>query len=686
MNEILISSSVLILILTGARLLFRNKVSRRLQYALWLLVALRLLVPVSFGQSSHSVAALADRLEKGSKPVQQIQQTLQEPIAGPSRAELYEQLLNEYQEREDSGTESIPPAVRQEIESQVEQQITVPTVKEILTAIWIGGMGVMVLWFLAVNLTFLRRARQGSIPFETTAKIPVLISPNVPSPCLTGLFRPVIYLTPASVRSEESLKHIITHELVHLRHADHFWSALRCLCLCIYWFDPLVWLAAVLSRRDCELACDEAALKKLGDSQRIAYGKTLLETVTQSRSPARILETATAMNETKKQLKERVNCIVKKPKTLLIAAAILVLTAAIAAGCTFTGSKPTKPPATEPPVTEPLPTTPTIPDPTDPSSPTGPPTTQPPVTRPPVTQPPVTEPPPTVLEGVDPGEPIPTLPPTTQELYVSYSQIYRDVYYKIYTDYCDLLTDEQLEDWILYYNHIYHPQINNNEWSANRMLLVTFVQRYDISREEFDRATANFMGRLAVHDWIYWHLETEIPNADIIYTFDDEIINEYYLLDAPIYDPPPAFTVKDNSSATDCHEILPPDSIRIQDFQEDDYNFDREYREAYYRSWVGFLPLLSDSQRQEYFDWVDDFRSENDYGRDQQEMLLVAMIKQFNIPRAAFEQAVAYYISAAEAVGCDLASELYEPPNPDIIYTFDNEIINEYYRIRMDEA
>lgn len=381
MKEILISSSVLILALVLLRSLLRGKVSRRLQYGLWLLVALRLLIPVSFGQSDYSVTTLTNKIEQESKPIQQIQESLREPIAGPSRAEIYEQLLNEYlHPGEDTAKPEAPevqmpvtPAIREQLEEQVDRRLTAPTASEMLTAVWIGGMGIMALWFIAVNLAFLLRAKRGSALWEGTAPVTVRISPNVPTPCLTGLFRPVIYLTPASVQDENALDHILTHELTHLRHADHIWSLVRCVCLCVYWFDPLVWLAATLSKRDCELACDETALKKLGDDQRIPYGKTLLATVTPSRSPAHILETATAMNETKKQLKERVNQIVKKPRTFLIAAVILILTAAIAVGCTFTGSKPTEPSATEPPVTqptEPAATEPTLPPPVCPTDPT----------------------------------------------------------------------------------------------------------------------------------------------------------------------------------------------------------------------------------------------------------------------------------------------------------------------------
>jgi hypothetical protein len=93
-----------------------------------------------------------------------------------------------------------------------------------------------------------------------------------------------------------------------------------------------------MSRRDCELACDEYALEKLGENELIPYGKTLLAVVEQSSSPVHLMQTATSMNETKKQLTERVNLIVKKPKVFLTAAICVILICVIAAGCAFMGN------------------------------------------------------------------------------------------------------------------------------------------------------------------------------------------------------------------------------------------------------------------------------------------------------------------------------------------------------------
>ena len=66
-------------------------------------------------------------------------------------------------------------------------------------------------------------------------------------------------------------RHVLAHELTHYRHGDHLWSLLRCVAVTLHWYNPLVWLAAALSRRDAELACDEGTLHRLGEEERTAY-------------------------------------------------------------------------------------------------------------------------------------------------------------------------------------------------------------------------------------------------------------------------------------------------------------------------------------------------------------------------------------------------------------------------------
>ena len=376
MTQILITSSVLIVAMALARLVLRKRVSQRLIYGLWLLVALRLLIPVQFGHSKYSVTTVTQ------SATNQVQQAVQRPIAGPSREEVYDRLLEDYLARPPMVPEAptapesptipqtpvvpevttpaptIPAQVQTQLRQEAQEQVTAPSLSQILTFIWIFGMVAMAVWFFTANLLFSRKIRRDSVLLSDchwndtgvplVGAIRLLLCPHLDTPCLVGLFRPTVCLTPASIEDSDTRRHVLTHELTHLRHGDHIWSLIRCLCLCVYWFNPLVWLAAILSKRDQELACDEAALLKLGEHERIPYGRTLLNIVIRRSTPGKILQTATAMSETKKQLKERIEFIVKRPKNLWFAAISLILIAALATGCAFAGSKPTTEPTQAP--------------------------------------------------------------------------------------------------------------------------------------------------------------------------------------------------------------------------------------------------------------------------------------------------------------------------------------------------
>lgn len=350
MKEILITSSVLILLVLVLRFLLRGKVRQKLLYAAWLLVALRLLVPIQFGQWSFSLNTLTETVTEQSQTFQKAEQILQSPVVKDTSYQVrYEDLKKEYQAQ---GLDTEKPDVKLEIEKQLHKPA--PTLSQILKTVWLAGMGLMALWFLLTNLSFRRKAKTGAVPLETNAPVPVRVSPGVPTPCLVGLVRPVIYVTPECGADPQVLRHVLTHELAHLRQWDPVWSLVRCVCLCIYWFNPLVWVAAAQSRRDCELSCDESALGQLGDEERIAYGRTLL-TMVRSASASALLNTATSMSESKKQLKERMCFIVKKPRNIVFAAIAMTLVIALAAGCAFTGGKQPQetPPETQPTTTEP---------------------------------------------------------------------------------------------------------------------------------------------------------------------------------------------------------------------------------------------------------------------------------------------------------------------------------------------
>lgn len=180
-------------------------------------------------------------------------------------------------------------------------------------------------------------AQQSSAALELAVSRKVYCTGAVETPCLFGLFRPAIYLTPSAMEQEKSLWHILEHEMTHYRHRDHIWAMLRGVCLAVHWYNPLVWWAAALSRADAELACDAATIRRLGEQERAAYGRTLLNMTCSKRGG--FLIAATTMTGSKNRIKERIALLVKKPKMAVYTlAAVLVLVLA-AVGCTFTGNE-----------------------------------------------------------------------------------------------------------------------------------------------------------------------------------------------------------------------------------------------------------------------------------------------------------------------------------------------------------
>lgn len=346
MKEILLTSSVLILALLALRQLFRRTVSRRMQYALWLLVLVRLLVPVNVGTLAHNVLSAAE-------PVQAVvEERLDTPVLyvqdGTERRPA--QLLPG---KESQGEPLSPPSDAAQSAPADEYSIVTPTYRtvtlsEALTYVWYAGMAGVGAWFLFTNLRFARALRKARTPYRVEGcRYPVYLVSALPSPCLFGVLRPAVYLNEKALQSPDALRFVLAHEQTHARHLDPLWSLLRGVCLTVYWFDPLVWLAAVLSREDCELACDEGTLRALGADERTAYGKALLALVPVCDKPQNPLLGATTMTSGKRSLKERITRIAENRQAKAAAVFAAVALAALLCAVSFTGAPDTTPEVTQ---------------------------------------------------------------------------------------------------------------------------------------------------------------------------------------------------------------------------------------------------------------------------------------------------------------------------------------------------
>ena len=327
MLEWFVSSAILLAVLIALHYLLRGRVSPKLQYALWALALVRLLLPFSVGQSAASVENLVPETqhyvlytaprttsESQASAPSQPQQTAQPPV------------------------QVLPAREAAETQKSVRGG-SVLELKTILTIIWaIGAAGVLV-WFFGCNLAFGRALRKDAALFAPASRgcPAIYVSQAIASPCLFGFLRPAIYLTPDSAADDALRRHCIAHEQTHYRHGDHIWALLRGVCLALHWFDPLAWWSAHLARTDAELCCDEDAIRLLGEGERADYGRTLIRMTCRTRVDP--LSAATTMSGRGSQLKERVRAIARHPKTAVPVLIAVLLIAAIAAGCTMTGAK-----------------------------------------------------------------------------------------------------------------------------------------------------------------------------------------------------------------------------------------------------------------------------------------------------------------------------------------------------------
>lgn len=335
MIEWIVTSSVLIAAIVAIRLLTKKRLSARLRYCIWLLVLLRLLIPVSIPSSISIMNALPD-----TQPEQSfLEQTI---LFSPAPA-----LPSFDSEIPDIPTQSVTNNTQQQDPYIEQNKINSFSLQQIAVTVWILGMIVMSCTMIVCNIHFAIRLKRTRKKLDVpNIPVPVYVCSYIKTPCLFGISRPSIYLT-ADLNTPETLNHVLTHERTHLAHADHIWSFLRCVCLILHWYNPFVWLGAFLSRQDGELACDEASIRTLGEDQRTAYGKTLIEMACIQHDHTGIFTAATTMLTTKKSLKERISMIARKPKTAIFALVVVLLIASVIVGCTFTGAEKQTDPSEE---------------------------------------------------------------------------------------------------------------------------------------------------------------------------------------------------------------------------------------------------------------------------------------------------------------------------------------------------
>lgn len=359
MRDIVITSSVLILAVLLIRQLAKGRLAPALQYALWFPVVLRLLLPLPLWNSSFSVLNLfseeriADSIERETdvffgqsavneeKTVEKGSLETEAPHTAGIAADMAdsENIQNSGESHFVQNNGGFQAVREQASETEAVLSKKRFSLAECLPYIWAAGMLLVGGYMLFYQIKWNRYLRANRIPLTGRATyngLSVYTVEGLPSPCLTGRR---IYLTEEMAENPERLEHILAHEYCHYKQLDSLWVIVRCVLTAVYWFHPLVWAAAYVSKQDSELACDAAAIRLLGEEERIAYGKTLLCLITGNGYGRNRIGLASTMSGGEKGIRERIFRIAGKPQYMAMTAGVVLLLIAAVIAVTFSGTK-----------------------------------------------------------------------------------------------------------------------------------------------------------------------------------------------------------------------------------------------------------------------------------------------------------------------------------------------------------
>lgn len=294
-----VKGSVVILLVVVVQRMTAGRIDARWRHALWMIVVVRLLLPGApstpwsiFNLLPASAAEPIGAAKAAAVP--HIAQQVPFVGQGPARVATFTPWLAIWRQ---------------------------------VAAIWI--LGVIVLLSRALiatvrtHLAVQRALRSGSASREVreivheakralhvTAPLRVVETDMVKAPALHGLIRPTLLL-PASLAESmtvRELRHVVLHELWHLRRFDVAINWVLAALAALHWFNPFVWFAVARIQEERELACDELALSCLEEEERSGYGRTILKLLECFRAAEPVPAVVGIVNE-KRRMKRRLTMI-----------------------------------------------------------------------------------------------------------------------------------------------------------------------------------------------------------------------------------------------------------------------------------------------------------------------------------------------------------------------------------------
>ena len=325
-----VSGALLLLLILGLKPLYKNKFSKRWQYYIWIVVALRFLLP--FTPDTTIIGSLFEKFDT-TAITNEIPTTPNVPVpadTGNSKAEPIQ-----------TNRETTTAAMREPVDKYV-----------CLFFIWSALALVLFVRKITVYQGFIQYIKAGNKEvsdikilnllsdceekLNIKTRVEISCNPLIASPMLIGFLRPRIIL-PAHEWEDKELSYIFVHELIHYRQRDMFYKWLIQIVVCAHWFNPFVYLLEKEVNKSCELSCDEKVISVLDDTARREYGDTLISFLKSNNLYKSSLASVT-LTEGAEQLKERLDAIMNfKSKTKTIRVLTVILTLFILSGAVFIG-------------------------------------------------------------------------------------------------------------------------------------------------------------------------------------------------------------------------------------------------------------------------------------------------------------------------------------------------------------
>lgn len=317
------------------RFIFKNRISPKLQYLMWWLLILRLIIPVTpdigihLGLQSIPQEQAVQAAPSATAPVLDVA-----PASVPNTQPSYE---------------SVTPAVQPDTDVAPSQHVN-PTKStdwySIVFVVWLLGAIGFLGWLIFVKLRYYESLQHlmASGPKEVyelydrcckelgVKPLPLWIVNKSMSPGIAFFGEPVL-LVPLSLCNDESiLRFALLHELTHKKRGDHYMTLLLNILRAVYWFDPVVHFAFSELRSDMESACDSDVLAYIGHEQKRGYLTVILDMFSYDTEP--IL--GMSQIRSKRMAKRRMKGAFMKSRTSPAFRAITLCIALIMSLCCFT--------------------------------------------------------------------------------------------------------------------------------------------------------------------------------------------------------------------------------------------------------------------------------------------------------------------------------------------------------------